>query len=195
MNDRFLRACRGESVDCTPVWFMRQAGRYMAEYRELRAKYSMLELCKTPELAVQVTLQPLRLGVDAAIVFSDILLPLEPMGVPVHFSKNDGPVLEPIRCQNDVDRLRIIDPQESLDYVLESIRILRRELNVPLIGFAGGPFTLASYLVEGGRTNTFVRTRRLMLAEPHIWHALMEKLSEVVRRHLRAQIDAGAQAV
>jgi uroporphyrinogen decarboxylase len=195
MNDRFLRACRREPVDCTPVWFMRQAGRYMAEYRALRAKHSMLELCRTPELALEVTLQPIRLGVDAAIVFSDILLPLEPMGAPVHFSKSDGPVLEPIRDQAGVDRLQVIEPRETLDYVLESIRMLRKELTIPLIGFAGGPFTLASYLIEGGKSTTYVRTKRLMLAEPHIWNSLMAKLSEVVRRHLRAQVEAGAQAV
>ncbi len=195
MNDRFLRACRREPVDCTPVWFMRQAGRYMAEYRALRAKHSMLELCRTPELALEVTLQPIRLGVDAAIVFSDILLPLEPMGAPVHFSKTDGPVIEPIRSQADVDRLQVIEPEETLDYVLESIRMLRKELKVPLIGFAGGPFTLASYLIEGGKSTTYVRTKRLMLAEPDLWNSLMGKLSEVVRRHLRAQVEAGAQAV
>ncbi|MFW5740497.1 MAG: uroporphyrinogen decarboxylase [Myxococcota bacterium] len=196
MNDRFLRACRRQPVDCTPVWFMRQAGRYMADYRALRAKHTMLELCRTPELAVEVTLQPLRFGFDAAIVFSDILLPLEPMGAPFHFSKSDGPVMErPIRDQADIDRMRVIDPEESLDYVLESIRLLRRELEVPLIGFAGAPFTLASYLIEGGKSANYARTKRLMLAEPDAWGSLMSKLAEVVRRHLRAQVEAGAQAV
>lgn len=196
MNDRFLRACRREPVDCTPVWFMRQAGRYMAEYRALRAKHSMLELCRSPELAVEVTLQPIRLGFDAAIVFSDILLPLEPMGAPFRFSKSDGPVVDhPIREQADVDRIHLIDPEESLGYVLESIRLLRKELKVPLIGFAGAPFTLASYLIEGGKSTNYILTKRLMLAEPKAWNALMTKLAEVVRRHLRAQVDAGAQAV
>jgi len=196
MNDRFLRACRREPVDCTPVWFMRQAGRYMAEYRALRAKHSMLELCRTPELAVEVTLQPIRLGFDAAIVFSDILLPLEPMGAPFRFSKNDGPVVDhPVREQADIDRIQLIEPEESLGYVLDSIRMLRKELKVPLIGFAGAPFTLASYLIEGGKSANYVRTKQLMLAEPQAWHALMGKLAEVVRRHLRAQVDAGVQAV
>lgn len=196
MNDRFLRACRREPVDCTPVWFMRQAGRYMAEYRALRAKHSMLELCRSPELAVEVTLQPIRLGFDAAIVFSDILLPLEPMGAPFRFSKSDGPVVDhPIREQADIDRIHLIDPEESLGYVLESIRLLRKELKVPLIGFAGAPFTLASYLIEGGKSTNYILTKRLMLAEPDAWNGLMAKLAEVVRRHLRAQVDAGAQAV
>ncbi len=196
MNDRFLRACRLEPVDTTPVWFMRQAGRYMPEYRALRARYSMLELCRTPELAAEVTLQPLRFGLDAAIVFADILLPLEPMGAPFEFAAGEGPVIHhPIRDLDAIDRLRLIDPDESLGYVLQAIRILRSELRVPLIGFAGAPFTLASYLVEGGRSSQFARTRRLMLAEPEAWHRLMGKLTEVVRRFLRAQIEAGAQAV
>jgi uroporphyrinogen decarboxylase len=175
---------------------MRQAGRYMAEYRALRAKHSMLELCRSPELAVEVTLQPIRLGFDAAIVFSDILLPLEPMGAPFRFSKSDGPVVDhPIREQADIDRIHLIDPEESLGYVLESIRLLRKELKVPLIGFAGAPFTLASYLIEGGKSTNYILTKRLMLAEPDAWNGLMAKLAEVVRRHLRAQVDAGAQAV
>src|SRR5271170_6933202 len=150
MNDRFLRACRREPTDATPVWFMRQAGRYMPEYRKLREKHSLLELCKQPALACEVTLQPLRLGVDAAILFADILLPLEPMGAPFEFAKGEGPVVHtPIASRAQIDALRVIDPEESLGYVLTTIRLLRRELAVPLIGFAGGPFTLASYLVEG----------------------------------------------
>ncbi|MBI5537126.1 MAG: uroporphyrinogen decarboxylase [Deltaproteobacteria bacterium] len=196
MNDRFLRACRREPVDATPVWFMRQAGRYMAEYLEIRAKYSMLEVCRTPELATQVTLQPLRFGVDAAILFADILLPLEPMGAPFDFAKGEGPVVhEPIRTSADIDKLRLIDPEESLGYCLEAIRMLRRELKVPLIGFAGAPFTLASYLIEGGKSAHFTATKRLMYAEPEAWHRLMGKLAEVVRRFLRAQVAAGAQAL
>jgi uroporphyrinogen decarboxylase len=198
MNDRFLRACRREPVDCTPVWFMRQAGRYMAEYRALREKHSLLELCKTPELALKVTLQPLRLGVDAAILFADILLPLEPMGAPFEFAKGEGPVIhEPIARVAQIDALRVIDPKESLAYVLDALRLIKRELTgkVPLIGFAGAPFTLASYLVEGGKSTHFAKTKRLMYAEPAAWHALMSKLAEVVRRYLRAQIDAGADCV
>jgi uroporphyrinogen decarboxylase len=198
MNDRFLRACRREPVDRTPVWFMRQAGRYMAEYRALREKNSLLELCKTPELATKVTLQPLRLGVDAAILFADILLPLEPMGAPFEFAKGEGPVIhEPIARTTQIDALRVIDPKESLSYVLDALRLIKRELagKVPLIGFAGAPFTLASYLVEGGKSTHFAKTKRLMYTEPAAWHALMGKLAEVVRRYLRAQIEAGADCV
>jgi uroporphyrinogen decarboxylase len=198
MNDRFLRACRREPVDRTPVWFMRQAGRYMAEYRALREKYTLLELCKTPELACKVTMQPLRLGVDAAILFADILLPLEPMGAPFEFAKGEGPVIhEPIAHLEQIEKLRVIDPHEGLGYVLEAIRTIRKELDgkVPLIGFAGGPFTLASYLIEGGKSAHFAKTKRLMYAEPAAWRLLMEKLAEVVRLYLRAQIEAGAQAV
>src|SRR5689334_1733111 len=140
MNDRFLRACRREKTDVTPVWFMRQAGRYMPEYRALRAKYSLLELCKTPALATEVTLQPLRLGVDAAILFADILLPLEPMGAPFEFAKGEGPVVHhPIQSRAQIDDLRVIDPEDGLGYVLEAIRTIKKELagKVPLIGFAG----------------------------------------------------------
>jgi uroporphyrinogen decarboxylase len=196
MNDRFLRACRREPVDHTPVWMMRQAGRYMAEYRALREKYSMLELCKTPELALQVTLQPMKLGVDAAILFADILLPLEPMGAPFEFAKGEGPVIhKPVTSKADVDALRIIDPKEGLGYVLRAIEMLKKELKVPLIGFAGAPFTLASYLVEGGKSAHFQKTKRLMYGEPEVWKTLMGKLAEVVRVYLHAQIDAGADAV
>jgi uroporphyrinogen decarboxylase len=196
MNDRFLRACRRQTVDCTPVWFMRQAGRYMPEYRALREKHTLLELCKTPELAVEVTKQPLALGVDAAILFADILLPLEPMGAPFEFAKGEGPVVhEPIATRAQIDRLRVIDPEESLSYVLAAIRALKREISVPLIGFAGGPFTLASYLIEGGKSANFAKTKKLLFGAPDAWHALMEKLAEVVRRYLRAQIEAGADAV
>lgn len=199
MWDRFIRACRCEPVDCTPLWFMRQAGRYMPEYRALRERYSLLEICKTPELAVEVTLQPLNaFSVDAAILFADLLLPLEPMGAPFDFQAGEGPVVHsPIRTAADVERLRLIDAEEDLGYVLTAIRLLRRELagKTPLIGFAGAPFTLASYLIEGGKSSNYLTTKRLMYSEPKVWHALASKLAEVVRRFLRAQIDAGAQAV
>ncbi len=196
MNDRFLKACRREPVDATPVWFMRQAGRYMAEYRTLRQKYSMLEMCRTPELAAQVTLQPIKLGVDAAILFSDILIPLEPMGAPVEFAKGEGPVIaRPVRTAKDVETLRVIDPEESLGFVFEAIRMLRKELSVPLIGFAGAPFTLASYLIEGGHSTNYLLTKKLMFSDPACWNDLMARLAEVVRRFLRAQVAAGAQAV
>lgn len=168
----------------------------MPEYRALREKYSLLELCKTPELAVKVTLQPLRLGVDAAILFADILLPLEPMGASFEFAAGEGPVIhQPVRGVAEIDRLRVIDPEESLGYVLSAIKLLRGDLKVPLIGFAGGPFTLASYLVEGGKSANFAKTKKLMFGDPDAWHALMGKLAEVVRRYLRAQIAAGADAV
>lgn len=196
MNDRFLRACRREPVDCTPVWMMRQAGRYMAEYRALREKYTLLELCKTPELAMKVTLQPMKLNVDAAILFADILLPLEPMGAPFEFAKGEGPVIHaPITSRAGVDALRVIEPEDGLGYVMEAIKLLKKELPVPLIGFAGAPFTLASYLVEGGKSRDFLKTKRLMYTEPETWNLLMQKLAEVVRRYLHAQIDAGADAV
>jgi uroporphyrinogen decarboxylase len=175
---------------------MRQAGRYMPEYRRLREGRTLLELCKTPELAVEVTLQPLSLGVDAAILFADILLPLEPMGAPFDFAKGEGPVIRsPIASRAQIDALRVIDPEDSLAYVLKAIRMLRGELEVPLIGFAGAPFTLASYLIEGGKSAQFAKTKKLMFGSPGDFHALMAKLSEVVRRYLRAQIAAGAQAV
>jgi uroporphyrinogen decarboxylase len=196
---RFLRACRREPVDRTPVWFMRQAGRYMAEYRTVRERHGLLEICRTPELAVEVTLQPVRaLGVDAAILFSDLLLPLTPLGVPFHFAEGEGPVVDaPVRGADDVARLRRFDPREELRPVLDAIRVLRRELEgkVPLIGFAGAPFTLASYAVEGGRSTQFAATKAFMYSEPRAWHAMAELLAEVVGDYLRAQVEAGAQAL
>jgi uroporphyrinogen decarboxylase len=195
-NDRFLRACRREPTDATPIWMMRQAGRYMSEYRALRVKHTLLEICKTPELATEVTLQPLRLGMDAAILFADILLPLEPMGASFEFAKGEGPVIhEPISNRAQIDKLRVIDPEDGLGYVLAAIRMVKKELKVPLIGFAGAPFTLASYLIEGGKSAHFAKTKRLMYETPDAWNALMEKLSEVVRRYLRKQVEAGADAV
>ena len=198
MNDRFLKACRREPVDCTPVWFMRQAGRYMAEYRALRVKHSILELCKTPELAAQVTLQPIdRFPLDAAIIFADILLPLEPMGLSLEFAAGEGPVIHnPVRNQADIERLNIIDGGE-LDYVAEAIRQARSALNgrVPLIGFAGAPFTLASYAIEGGSSRNYLLTKQLMYNEPKAWHQLMDKFARVITGYLRRQIKAGAQAI
>ena len=197
MNDRFLRACRRQPVDCTPVWFMRQAGRYLAEYRKLREKHSLLELCRTPELAVEVTLQPIRaFGFDAAILFSDLLIPLSPMGVAFDFQQGEGPVIErPLRTASDVAGLRRIDPREELGFALQAIRLLRRELSVPLIGFAGAPFTLASYAIEGGHSTSFARTKGLMYADPATWHRLADLLARTVADYLRAQVEAGAQAV
>jgi uroporphyrinogen decarboxylase len=200
MWDRFLRACRREPVDATPVWFMRQAGRYMEEYRALRKKHTLIELCKTPELATEVTLQPIKaLGVDAAILFADILLILEPLGAPFEFAAGEGPVIHsPVRDKAGVDKLRLFAPEEGLGYVLDAVRMIRKELDgkTPLIGFAGAPFTLASYLIEGGgKTKDYAITKRLMYREPQVWHELMSKLAEMTRRYLHAQIEAGAQAV
>jgi uroporphyrinogen decarboxylase len=197
VNDLFLRACRREPVERTPVWFMRQAGRYMPEYRALREKHSLLTLCRTPELAVEVTLQPVRaLGVDAAILFSDLLLPLEPLGVPFDFVAGEGPRIEsPLRTRDDIERLRRFEPREELGMVLDAIRMLRRELDVPLIGFAGAPFTLASYAVEGGHSTSFAATKSLMYGDPEAWHRLAGLLADIVREYLRAQAEAGAQAL
>ena len=197
-SPRFLQACRRQPTDVTPVWFMRQAGRYMPEYRALRERYSLLELCKNPELSLEVTMQPMRLGVDAAILFADILLPLEPMGAPFEFAKGEGPVVHtPIASLAQIEALRVIDPEDGLGYVMQSLALIKKELvgKVPLIGFAGAPFTLASYLIEGGKSTHFVKTKKMMYGEPAAWHLLMKKLAEVVRRYLIAQIAAGADCV
>lgn len=198
MNDRFLKACRREPVDCTPVWFMRQAGRYMVEYRRLREKHSILELCKTPELAAQVTLQPIdRFALDAAIIFADILLPLEPMGLSLEFAEGEGPIIHnPVRDRAAVDRLKVIDDTE-LQYVMDAISLTRKMLagRVPLIGFAGAPFTLASYAIEGGSSRNYIHTKQMMYREPETWHRLMDKFARVITGYLRRQIKAGAQAV
>ncbi len=171
----------------------------MPEYRALRQQYSLLELCRTPDLAVTVTLQPLRrMELDVAILFSDLLLPFEPMGLPFDFVKGEGPVIEsPLRSSADVDRLRTFDPREKLSYVLDAIRLLRRELvdAVPLVGFAGAPFTLASYAIEGGPSTSYTRTKALMYGEPATWHKLCSRLADLVSDFLCAQIEAGVQAV
>ena len=198
INDRFLRACRREPVDVTPVWFMRQAGRYMAEYRAIREKNSLLEICYQPELAAEVTMQPVRaLGVDAAILFADILLPVIPLGLGLEFAKGEGPVIgKPVRTAEDVAAMKPVDAETDLGYVMEAIRILRGELNgTPLIGFCGAPFTVASYIIEGGSSREFLKTKTMMYSAPDVWHALMDKLSNVLADYLIAQIRAGAQAV
>ena len=179
------------------MWFMRQAGRYMAEYRALREKHTMLEVCRTPELAVEVTLQPIRaFGFDAAILFSDLLVPLAPMGIPFDFHKGEGPVIEaPVRSAGDVAVLRRFEPREELGFALEAIRLLRRELRVPLIGFAGAPFTLASYAIEGGHSSHFALTKGMMYGDAPAWHRLASLLADVVADYLRAQVEAGVQAV
>lgn len=198
LSSRFLRACKRLPTDTTPVWFMRQAGRYMAEYRAVRKKYSLLEIVKQPELAVEVTLQPVRaFNVDAAILFADILLPLQPMGLDFEFTKGEGPVIHhPIRTQADVDALRPLRPEETLAYVMDAIRLLRTELgDTPLIGFSGAPFTVASYMIEGGASRDYKTTKLMMYSAPDIWHAFMDKLSTALAEYLAAQIHAGAQAV
>src|SRR5574341_279022 len=198
MDERFLKACRREPVECTPVWVMRQAGRYMAEYRSLRVKHSILEMCKTPELAAQVTLQPIdRFPRDAAIIFADILLPLEAMGLSLEFAEGEGPVIHnPISDRRSVEQLKVVDGEE-LSYVAEAVSLARQALNgrVPLIGFAGAPFTLASYAIEGGGSRNYIETKQMMYREPEVWHRLLDKLARVVTGYLRRQIRAGAQAV
>jgi uroporphyrinogen decarboxylase len=199
ISSRFLKACRREPVDATPVWFMRQAGRYMAEYRALRERHSLLEICRTPDLATEVTLQPIRrIEVDAAILFSDLLLPLEPMGLPFDFVEGEGPQIErPIASSDDIDRLRVFEPREALSHVLEAIEQIQTELHgrVPLIGFSGAPFTLASYAIEGGHSSNFAKTKALMYGYPDAWHRLCDKLATVVADYLNAQIDAGVDAI
>ena len=195
----FLKACRREPTDTTPIWLMRQAGRFMPEYRAIREKLSFLELCKNSETAAEVTVFAVEtLGVDAAIIFADILLPLESMGVGLEYAKGDGPVIHrPVRCAADLQGLRDFDVAVDLSYVMRSIKIARAALkpNIPLIGFAGAPFTLASYLIEGGSSRHFENTKKLMYGDPKTWHALMEKLTQVTTQYLNAQIAAGAQAV
>ena len=199
MNDRFLRACRRQPVDATPVWFMRQAGRYMADYRELRQRHSLLEICREPELAVAVTMQPVdAIDVDAAILFSDLLVPFTPMGLEFDFVKGEGPSIEhPLRSDRDLARLRRFEPREALGHVLETIRILRRELEgrVPLIGFGGAPFTLAAYAIEGGPSTNYAHTKTFMYSQPAAWHRLCEYFATVMADYLTAQVEAGAQAL
>ena len=194
-----MRACRRESVPFTPIWLMRQAGRYMREYREVRERVGFLELCKTPELAAEVTVTAVeRLGVDAAIVFADILLILEPLGLDLEFTKGEGPAINnPVRTAGDVDRLCEVENVETLDYVFEAIRLTRRALkpDVPLIGFAGAPFTLASYIIEGSASRNYIHTKRLMYADAAAWHELMNRISRALSLYLNEQIRAGAQVV
>src|SRR6187200_1839898 len=178
---------------------MRQAGRYMSEYRALRERYTLLELCRTPDLATEVTLQPIRkIDVDAAILFSDLLLPLEPMGIHFDFIKGEGPSIEnPLRSEDDINALRRFEPREALSHVLDAVRLVKKELDgrIPLIGFAGAPFTLASYAIEGGHSTNFAKTKALMYGHPEDWHRLCELLSRIVADFLVAQIDAGVDVV
>jgi uroporphyrinogen decarboxylase len=195
----FMRACRREPVPYTPIWLMRQAGRYMQEYRDVRARTSFLELCKTPSLAAEVTVTAAeRLGVDAAIIFADILLIIEPMGLQLEFSKGEGPVIHnPVRSTADVNRLLEIEDVGALEFVFDAIKETRKALrsDLPLIGFAGAPFTLASYIVEGGASKNYVHTKSLMYNDSGAWHAMMSLISRGLIKYLNAQIVAGAQAV
>ena len=197
MNDRFLRACGREPVDCTPVWFMRQAGRSSPAYRAIRAKHGILEIAKTPDLAAEVTLQPVwELGVDAAILFADLLLPMEAMGVRVRIDAGEGPVIEPpVRTPEDLDRLKPLDPVRDLPFVFETIRRVRAKAAVPVIGFAGAPFTMASYLIEGGVSRDFAATKSFMHQHPVEWSILMNRLVDGTAEYFRAQVAAGAQAL
>jgi uroporphyrinogen decarboxylase len=199
MNDTFLKACRGEAVPYTPIWMMRQAGRYMKEYQAVRSKHDFWTMCKTPELACEVTLQPVDIiGVDAAILFSDILTVLEPMGQKVEFHEGRGPVIDnPARDKAAVDKLRVANAEGELGYVMDAIKLIRKELEgkVPLIGFSGAPFTLATYMVEGGSSKNFLNTKMMMYREPALFGSLMQKITDTVIDYLQSQIKAGAQAV
>src|SRR5499433_2616161 len=195
----FLDACRRRPTAFTPIWLMRQAGRYMPQYRAMRERHGFLELCKNPQAAAEVTLQPVeRLGVDAAILFADILLVLEPLGVGLEFGRGDGPhIARPVQGAADVERLPRVAVDDTVGFVFETVARARKALaeRVPLIGFAGAPFTLASYLIEGGASRDFLRTKRFMRAEPAAWHVLMARLADITADYLNGQIGAGAQAV
>ena len=196
---RMLAACRREPVDATPVWFMRQAGRSLADYRALRERYDILTLATTPDLAAQVAVMPVdRLGVDACVLFADIMLPLTGMGVPYTIQPDIGPIIErPIRTEADVDAIRIVEAEEATPYVFETVRILRRELGerAAVLGFSGAPFTIACYLVEGRPSRDYARAKAMMFGNPALWHRLMAKITEVMVRYLRGQVEAGAQVI
>jgi len=196
---RFLDACRRRTPDATPVWFMRQAGRCLPAYRSMRERHAFLEMCKTPELAAEITLMPVHaFDVDAAVIFADIMLPVEPMGVDLEMREGVGPVIHnPIRTMADVARLRVIEPAEDVPFVLDAIRLVHGELagKRAVLGFAGAPFTLACYLIEGKPSREYGLAKGLMYREPEVWHALMSRLSAVTAAYLRAQIAAGADAV
>jgi uroporphyrinogen decarboxylase len=197
-QSRFVKACKAQPVDRTPVWFMRQAGRYMPEYRAVRKQYSLIEICKKPELAAEVTITAAEaLGVDAAIVFADLLLPLEVMGLPFHFSSGEGPVIEkPVRDAKDIERLRT-DRAADLGYVAEAVSLVCKHFGsrLPVIGFCGAPFTLASYMIEGGGSRNYVRTKKMMYCLPGVWNELLGKLVAVVAEYAAEQVRAGADAI
>ncbi len=198
MSSRFLDACRRRPTDVRPVWFMRQAGRYMKQYREIRAKMGILEMCKRPDIAAQVTLQPIEaLDVDAAIIFADLLLPVEPMGLKLQFVSGEGPRIDnPVRTSTDVDSLSISNTEE-LGYVGESIQLVTKALasKIPVIGFVGAPFTLASYMIEGGPSKTFLKTKQMMYRDETLWRRLMGKLVDVLGPFAIMQVASGARAI
>jgi uroporphyrinogen decarboxylase len=197
-NSTFVRACKSQPVERTPVWFMRQAGRYMPEYRAVRKQYSLLEICKKPTLAAEVTITAAEfLGVDAAIIFADLLLPLEVMGIPFHFSPGEGPVIEkPLRTSEDIAQIRT-DRAADLGYVSEAVALVAKHFSdrVPVIGFCGAPFTLASYMIEGGSSRNYVHTKKMMYNSPADWHALMRKLVAVTTAYAAEQVFAGADVI
>jgi uroporphyrinogen decarboxylase len=197
-DSRFVRASKALPVDRTPVWFMRQAGRYMAQYRAVRKNYSLIEICKKPEVAADVTITAAEiLGVDAAIIFADLLLPLEVMGLPFHFAVGEGPVIEkPVRTQKDVDHLRA-DRGDELGYVAEAVRLVAKHFGdrLPVIGFCGAPFTLASYMIEGGGSRNYLHAKRMMYLSPAVWDELLRKLVAVVADYAAEQVRAGADAI
>ncbi len=197
MNDRLIKACRRQPVDATPVWFMRQAGRFLPEYRKIREKYDVISICKNPDLCAKVTALPVdTLGVDAAIIFADIMLPLEGMGVGFEIKEGVGPLIkEPILSLGSANSLTDLDPKNDVPFVLEAIAQTKRMLNVPLIGFCGAPFTLASYLIEGRPTRDFVNTKALMYRDPKTWHALLDKLARAMASYLQAQVKAGVEVI
>ncbi|MDA1096892.1 MAG: uroporphyrinogen decarboxylase, partial [Chloroflexi bacterium] len=198
-RDRMLAACHRLPVDATPIWFMRQAGRALPEYRKLREKYEILTIAKTPDLATEVSLMPVRrLGVDAAVLYADIMLVLEGMGLPYHIEPEIGPIVpNPLRTAADIERLNVIPAEEATPYVFEAIRQVRRALGneTAVVGFAGGPFTLACYMIEGHPSRDFAAAKGLMFSQPLLWHALMEKTTEVLVRYLHAQVDAGVYII
>jgi len=197
-DSRFVRACKRLPVDRTPVWFMRQAGRYMPEYRAVRKQHSLIEICKNPQLAAEVTITAAEfLHVDAAIIFADLLLPLEVMGLPFYFSAGEGPVIEsPLRTREDIDRLQT-DKASDLGYVAEAVRVVAKHFGdkLPVIGFCGAPFTLASYMIEGGGSRHYIKTKNLMYSQLQAWDELLRKLVEVTSTYARAQVEAGADVI
>ena len=198
-SQRMLAACERQPVDATPIWFMRQAGRIFSQYREMREKHDILTIARTPELAAKVTLLPVdELGVDAAVMFADIMLPLEGMGVPFYIEPDTGPIIpDPIRTKRAVEAIRITGPEEGTPYVLQAVKLLRQQLGTraALVGFSGSPFTLACYMIEGRPSRNYDKAKGLMLARPDLWATLMEKTTEVVVRYLREQVAAGAEVI